>query len=183
MNTTKTLSVGLLFIVLLYSVVHLFSTNRKISVTNEHPYEVNNGSYNNHNAKAVFVDRNTITVRASNLYELLFLNTKDESLSTIIIELILCLLTGLLLFGPDLLRVKIYKSYAIPCSLILLVCSMVLSWYVTTAFVNNMGSSYANYKYSFNLMGNFWLLVIPAVTLRTLDKFKQMYNDQTLGVS
>jgi len=173
MNVIRPLLIGFLFVILLFSLVLSFSTNRKISVINKQPYESGTSSYHTpHN----------IAVKATDLIQVLFLNNGSASVVTITLELIMCTLAGLLLFGPDFMRVKIYQYHAIPYVLIILICSAIISWYITTSFVNNMANPHGlyNYKYSVNYRSSFWLLVIPVFTFRCLKNFKQVYNDQTL---
>ena len=173
MKIISYLFIGLLFIDLLFGLTSSLSENRKINISKRSPYERIEGN----NTVAVSQDGKNVTVKADEFYEFLFLNNKNASLLTAIVLIILCVMASLLLFGPDAIRIKIYQSHTIKYIAVLLIISVMVSWYFTTSFVNNIGNGLANYKYRINYSSVLWPFFIILFCLRILEKFKQKYND------
>ena len=172
MKNITILFIGLLVAGLSNNLISILSGARDISIANRHPYKkIIDGKTNK-----LVVNQKVIIVKTNNFYEFLFLSNTAKSLITVITELLMCTVTGILLFSPESIRIKIFKSHFVQYLVVFFFCSEIISWFVTIGFINNAGNGLANYTYHFSYGAYFVPLLVLIFTIQTLRKFKQDYD-------
>ncbi len=161
---------------LLYSFILSLNPIRNIGVYNistdvfVKETKINGLTYNNEKIK----------ITADSISNFLFLNNGNgnTSFTTVTLGLIIFVLVILLLFGNDLIRIKIYKSHLVPFFIGLLICSAIISWYFTKSFVDTVGTGVVNYKYQFSLD---WLFTL-FIGIDVVRRFKHEIDERNLQV-
>lgn len=159
---------------LLYSLALSLNTTRDISVHNIN----SDGFLKETKPNGLTYNDGKIKVKVDSIVKFLFLNngSGNTSFTTVVLGLILFVLTILLLFSDDSIRVKIYKSHCVPFLTGLLICSTIISWYFTRSFVNTVGSGVVNYRYQFSLD---WLLTL-FIAIAIVRRFKHKIEEREL---